>query len=233
MSSSRFFGKPLMPINGIPLVVRVCQRAETVFDKSKIFVATESDQIAKVVSDHGYQVVMTSDKCQTGTDRISEAARVIGSKYVINLQGDEPLVRAEHLMTVLEAARTHPEVTHNCYAKIETPDEIRNKNVPKVVFGDDRQLIYASRAPIPMGKAQTEQSLGHKQVCIYYFPASDLKLFGESEQKANLESIEDIEILRLVENHRTVLMHELEGPFQAVDEIEDVKKVERLLASGF
>lgn len=233
MGSSRFFGKPLVMIDNVPLVVRVCNRAAVAFDKSKIYVATDNNQIARVVEEHGYQVVMTSETCVTGTDRVAEAARAIGSEFVINLQGDEPLVRGEHLEAVLRAAIARPDVTHNCYAAIERPAEMTSKNVPKVVVGEDGTLLYASRAPIPMAKGEGRQALGHKQVCIYYFPVADLSLFGEGKKKTRLEGIEDIEILRLVENNRTVLMHQLTGSFQAVDEAADVLVVEGLLARGF
>lgn len=233
MGSSRFFGKPLALIDGVPLVIRVCNRATEAFDKSKIYVATDNDHIARVVEEHGFQVVMTSDKCVTGTDRVAEAASAIRSECVINLQGDEPLVRREHIEVILQAARARPDVTHNCYAAIERPAEMTSKNVPKVVLGEGGQLLYASRAPIPMVKGEDRQALGYKQVCIYYFPAADLSLFGESKKKASLEGLEDIEILRLVEKNRTVLMHQLTGPFQAVDEVSDVSIVESLLARGF
>jgi 3-deoxy-manno-octulosonate cytidylyltransferase (CMP-KDO synthetase) len=232
MGSSRFPGKPLVPIQGLPLVVRVCQRAAQVFDNSKIYVATESQQIGDVVQQYGYQVVFTSQHCVTGTDRIAEAARIIGSTQVINLQGDEPLVRAEHLRVILEAAEQRPDVTHNCYARVESMDEMLSRNVPKVVVSPSGSLLYASRAPIPLGKVPDKPILGLKQVCIYYFPEPHLQFFGEGKRKSPLEAIEDIEILRLVENSNSVFMHELKGRFQAVDEISDVLRVEKLLGDG-
>lgn len=232
MGSRRFPGKPLVSIAGIPLVVRVCQKAEQAFDRSKIFVATESQQIGDIVQQNGFQVVYTSQHCETGTDRIAEAARAIGATQVINLQGDEPLIRAEHLNILLEAARERPDVTHNCYAQVQSVDEMRSSNVPKVVLNNSGNLLYASRAPIPLGKDPTSLELGLKQVCIYYFPESHLELFGEGKRKSHLEQIEDIEILRLVETSNVVAMHELVGTFQAVDEIADVAKVEKLVIDG-
>lgn len=232
MGSSRFPGKPLASVAGVPLVVRVCERASQVFDKSKVFVATESTLIGQVVEEHGYQVIYTSDKCVTGTDRIAQAARILGSSQVINLQGDEPLVRAEDLRKVLDAASVNPDVTHNCFTKVESINEMRSKNVPKVVVSNSGKLLYASRAPIPRGKGQELHWRGWKQVCIYYFPASHLELFGEDKAKAELEKIEDIEILRLLEFGLEVTMHKLEGKFQAVDEVSDVAIVEKLLLDG-
>jgi len=233
MGSSRFPGKPLVPICGVPLIVRVCERAGLVFDRSKIFVATESSQIGEVVRQHGFQVVYTSKHCETGTDRIAEAAKIVGSTHVINLQGDEPLVRAEHLKIVLEAATKRPDVTHNCYTQVESENEMRSRNVPKVVVSPSGSLLYASRAPIPFGKQPEKSTLGLKQVCVYFFPKAHLQHFGENKQKSPLEKIEDIEILRLVENSNPVLMHELKGRFQAVDEISDVQKVEDLISNGY
>jgi len=233
MGSSRFPGKPLVKIAGIPLVVRVCQRAEEAFDRAKIYVATESRQIGDVVRQHGFQVVYTSPDCETGTDRIAEAAKAIGSTQVINLQGDEPLVRAEHLNTVLEAARKQPEITHNCYTQVGSLDEMRSLNVPKVVVSNSGRLLYASRAPIPLGKNTANPVLGLKQVCIYYFPKSHLQLFGVGRRKTPLELVEDIEILRLLETANAVEMHKLLGEFQAVDEIADVARGEKLLNDGY
>lgn len=228
-ASSRFPGKPLVLINGVPLILRVLSRAENFFDRNRLFVATDNEEIYKLVKSAGHKAVMTPAECATGTDRVAEAARILGSSAVLNIQGDEPLLTSRHFQVIVEAAKANPEVAHNCYAPVRNEEEFRSRNVPKVVLSENGNLMYASRLAIPGFKDSKHAKLGFKQVCVYYFPAEALHHFGLGVAKSNHESVEDIEILRLVERSVPVSMHLLEGEFQAVDVPEDVEVVERML----
>ena len=228
-ASTRFPGKPMVKVNGVPLILRVLNRAEMFFATEKVFVATDSEEIYNLVESHGYNAVMTPSECRTGTDRVAEAARILGSNAVINIQGDEPMLSPEHFQVIVDAAKDNPEVTHNCYTHLRTFQELQSRNVPKVVMSENGRLMYASRLPIPGFKQIENVSLGFKQVCVYYFPANDLNHFGVDASKTHHESAEDIEILRLVEKSAPVSMHFLDGEFQAIDVPEDVAVVERLL----
>lgn len=228
-ASSRFPGKPLIQVNGIPLILRVLSRADAYFPKDKIFVATDSKDIFEVVDSSGYNALMTPVECRTGTDRVAEAAKLLGSEAVINIQGDEPMVLPEHFEVIVKAAEENPNVTHNCYTRIQSEKDLLSLNTPKVVMSDSGLLMYASRLPIPGYKGVKRTKLGFKQVCIYYFPSHHLRHFGVNADKSHLEAAEDIEILRLLERSEPVSMHFLEGNFQAIDVPEDVAEVERLL----
>lgn len=227
MASTRFPGKPLAMVNGVPLILRVLHNAEAFFSPEQVFVATDSESIMDVVVSNGHNAIMTSGECRTGTDRVAEAARFLGSEGIINLQGDEPLVKSEHMEVISRAARADPDQTHCCYAAIGSAQELHNTNVPKVVISEKGNLLYASRLPIPGYKNGRKGHSGFKQVCIYYFPAAHLRHFGPGSLKGNLEDAEDIEILRLLEKSESVSMHYLEGTFHAVDIPSDIPVVER------
>lgn len=232
MKSSRFPGKPLVPIAGKPLILRVCDVAVSVMGSEKVFVATESTEISSLVEGSGYRSVLTSDECRTGTDRVAEAARKLGIDGVLNLQGDEPLVRPEHVELMLRVSAEEPDISHNCFARIKSSKELTSLNVPKVVLDQNQALLYASRLGIPGRKGEGTPPDYFKQVCIYYFSEPDLSLYGPGTQKSSLEDSEDIEILRILEHGRTVRMHMVDGAFQAVDVPSDVQIVESLLAGA-
>lgn len=231
MASSRFPGKPLVLIKSKPLIIWVCENAAEFISREKIFVSTDSFEIARVVESFGFNTIMTKSECLTGTDRVAETARELGSKAIINLQGDEPMVKREHLDVLLTAASKEPRVTHNCFSIITDSTEMLSQTVPKVVVDNKNRLLFASRSPIPFNKSSGEPGRGLKQVCIYYFPIDHLRHFGVAAEKTYLESQEDIEILRLVERGETVRMHEVVGKFQAVDLPTDVEKVEKFLGA--
>ena len=90
--SSRYRGKPLVKILNREMVLRVADICSKVVDKKKLFIATDSKKISKVVKKAKYNVVMTTSKCLTGTDRVAEASKKINSKIYINVQGDEPTI---------------------------------------------------------------------------------------------------------------------------------------------
>ena len=224
--SSRFPGKPLAKINGLEMIIHVANIATGAVGPDSVYVATDNNEIADLVTTHGYNCVMTSDSCLTGTDRIAEAALEIDADIIINLQGDEPLVDFRDIQKVIQAKIDNFDKVINCYAPIHSKEDLTNVNVPKVVMGENGQLLYASRSPIPGNK--TTLSGGHRQVCIYAFSKEELKRFA-SDKKLPLESEEDIEILRFLELGIPVKMIECADNSAAVDIPEDIAKIEKLL----
>ena len=229
--SSRFPGKPLAKIYGKEMILWVCEVAEKSVGSENVYVATENEEIAHLVKNNGYQVVMTSDECLTGTDRVAEASKEIDADIFINIQGDEPLVSADDVNKVIEAKKDNPKHIINCMSKLHKDEDPSDVKIPKVVTDKDNDLLYASRGCIPMNKNGLDPTIvgseAYKQVCIYGFSKEQLDRF-HSDKKTSLESVEDIEIIRFLEKGMRVKMLELNTVSYAVDYPEDIKKIEEI-----
>jgi 3-deoxy-manno-octulosonate cytidylyltransferase (CMP-KDO synthetase) len=228
--SSRFPGKPLAEITGKPMIQHVWERCIEALNPGDVFVATDDERIRKVCEDFGASVLMTSDQCLTGTDRVAEAALQLDHSFIVNVQGDEPMINAKDILTVAEAFRSGDGGVVNAMAPIVEEREYWSPNVPKVVIDPNGRLQYMSRAPIPANKAKTFEK-AWKQVCIYAFSREHLARFSAESEKGPLESIEDIEILRFIEMGIGVSLVELASTSMAVDTPEDLEQVVRALST--
>jgi 3-deoxy-manno-octulosonate cytidylyltransferase (CMP-KDO synthetase) len=229
LGSTRLDRKPLLDIAGKPMILRTLERAREAVPNDKIFIATDSREIVDVCNADGANVVMTSDSCLTGTDRIAELAKELVADTYINLQGDEPLINSENITKIIEAAHRDKNSVINGWAWIRNEADFRARTVPKVVIRQDGRLMYMSRAPIPGTKGDTFE-FSRKQVCVYAFPRKALMAFADVRQKTEHESAEDIEILRFLELGWEVNMIELEMSYCAVDTFEDLERVRAVYA---
>lgn len=226
--SSRLEGKPLIDLNGTPMIIRTYRQCLKAVSPNKIFIATDSDIIEKVCIKEGAQVIITSAECLTGTDRVAEVSEKIKADTYINVQGDEPIFNPEDLKLLISEIKKYPKEIITGYCEINDEKDYRNLNVPKVVIRPDGRLLYASRAPIPSNKSNKFEK-GFRQVCVYAFPNRVLKIFSEKKSKTELEKIEDIEYLRFLElgiDIRTLKMSQMS---LAVDTPEDVIEVKEII----
>lgn len=228
--SSRFEGKPLAEICGKLMIQRVYERAIQVKEFSEVYVATDDDRIYSACMERGVKVIMTSCKHRTGTDRIGEVASKIFADIYVNIQGDEPLIEPatirQAILPFLEKTNTDIEVT-NLMTVIKDPVDLINFTVPKVIASNDGRGIYLTRsaAPFPKGSIDTKY---YKQVCVYGFTPAALKFYceyGEKYGKAKVEAVEDIEILRFIENGYRVQYVEVDSDTIAVDTENDLQRV--------
>jgi len=226
--SSRFPGKSLVDLNGKSLIQRVWERCCLALPKENVFVATEDEVIKNHCEERGIQVIMTTDKCMTGTDRVYEASLNLNADLIVNVQGDEPLISPDDITNVIEKHIASPEKVHCGMCQIFKEEDFRNPSIIKVVTKENNEMILMSRAPIPTTK-KSEFKKAMKQVCIYAFPKKALIDFGNSKQKTVLESIEDIEILRFIELGYDIEMVEVSDSSIAVDYPEDVDRVIRAI----
>lgn len=232
--SSRFPGKPLVNLLGRPMIQWVAELSARAVGKGNVYVATDDQRIFNVVNNLGYQAVMTSEECLTGTDRLAELAQKINADIYINVQGDEPLVNPADILKVIEAKKAYPDNVINGYAVIEENEDVYGVNIPKVIFTEDKRMVYMSRQPVPGYKEQkNEVSEFYKQVCIYAFNRQELLDYGSYGKKSILEQSEDIEIIRFLEWNQAIRMVQTRPGSLAVDIPEDVYKVENLLKKGF
>tara|TARA_B100000925_G_scaffold244557_1_gene194420 strand:+ start:757 stop:1503 length:747 start_codon:yes stop_codon:yes gene_type:complete len=226
--STRLPGKPLIKILGIEMLQRTYNRCLKVVDKEKIFVATDSEKIIDFCNKNDIQSILTSKNCLTGTDRIAEVSKIIDAKVYINVQGDEPLLNPDDLKLLIESSEKNPDIIFNGYCEIDNQSQYISQNIPKVVFSNNKELLYMSRSPIPHHKNKKNHN-SYRQVCIYAYPKEVLSIFLKQPKKTVFESYEDIEILRFLELGCKIKMLKMSSKSVAVDVPEDVIKVEEII----
>jgi 3-deoxy-manno-octulosonate cytidylyltransferase (CMP-KDO synthetase) len=226
--SSRFPGKPLINLLGKPMILWVSELSAQAVGKGNVYIATDDERISKVVTTAGFNAIMTSSECFTGTDRLAEAANKVTADIYINVQGDEPLVNPKDIINIIKAKELHYDEIINGYCPISRDEDPDNVNIPKVIFTEENSLVYMSRQAIPGFKDKNQApSQYYKQVCIYAFTAGELKNYAEYGRKSTLEASEDIEIIRFLEWGKKIRMVETSTGSLAVDVQEDVAKVEQ------
>jgi 3-deoxy-manno-octulosonate cytidylyltransferase (CMP-KDO synthetase) len=226
--SSRFPGKPLVKIKGKEMILWVAEISEKAVGKEFTYISTENEEIANLVKDNGYNVILTSDNCKTGTDRVAEASVEIDADIIVNIQGDEPMLDYNDILRVIECKKNNPNFIINCMSNLNPDEDIYDKKIPKVVVDEDNNLLYISRSAIPGSKSEKTKK-GKKQICIYAFDKKSLMDFYTRKDKTPLEFEEDIEILRFLEMGYKVKMLQVNGETYAVDYPSDIKIVESKL----
>ena len=230
--SSRFPGKPLADICGKPMIWWVYQQCMKVEDFDEVYVATDDDKIFSACTELGVKVIMTSDTHRTGTDRIGEVARKIPADLIVNIQGDEPLLEPATIKAAIEPFYHNPDLQiSNLMAKITDPIDVVNCTVPKVITNRDGIGVYLTRATAPYPKGSLDYAY-YKQVCVYGFKPEALQFYcdyGMTYGKAKVEAVEDIEILRFIENGYKVQYIEVDSETEAVDTPNDLQKVRAIV----
>ena len=225
-ASSRFPGKPLSNILGKSLIQRVCELSSEAVGAGSVYVATDHESIAEHVRELGYQVIMTSEDCATGSDRVADAMRALSFQKAINVQGDEPMVSPSFIRSVAQKLRDSDFII-NGIAPVAQEEDPSSLAMPKMVTSQDGRLLYASRNVIPAAKSgAVVRNVIRKQVCVYGFNLGLMENFGAGCKKTELEAIEDLEILRFIE---TGIPVEVMGTVEfslAVDYPEDIERVE-------
>lgn len=226
--SKRLPGKPLIDIKGLPMIVRTYNQCKKVVSSSKILVATDHKEIFKLCKKNNINVMKTSTKCLTGTDRVAEVAKKIKKKFYINVQGDEPLCNPVDIKKIINTAKKYPNAVINGFTEIKDKKTFYSPHIPKVIFRENGNLIYMSRAPIPSNKNRSLIK-AWRQICIYSFPYKSLKVFSNFKKKTRLEAIEDLELNRFVEIGYQVKMIKMSNKSIAVDTKGDLSKVRKIV----
>jgi 3-deoxy-manno-octulosonate cytidylyltransferase (CMP-KDO synthetase) len=229
--ASRFPGKPLADIGGKTLVQRVWEQASQAKRLDRLVVATEDQRILEHVTALGGEAVMTSADHASGTDRLGEvAAKLPGFGYVLNIQGDEPLVEPDAIDALVEktmAAQAAMSTLITPFAPTVTFEHVRDSNVVKVVTDMDDYAMYFSRAPIPYPRAP-EYVEWFKHIGIYMYATDTLLRLCELPRTA-MEQAESLEQLRALYYGIRILTVTTGYDPIAVDTPEDVGHVlERL-----
>ncbi len=225
--SSRFPGKPLAYICGKPMIWWVYNQAIKVGEfNDEVYVATDSKLIFDACEQNNIKVVMTSDKHQTGTDRLGEMAELIDADYYVNIQGDEPLIEPQSIERVIDYISNNQNVEIvNTMTRIQDQNDVFSDKVVKVVSTEKGDLLYLSRANIPYPKRSGEQVIYNKHLGLYGLSKKALKDFSKLNRSKN-ELVEDIEMLRFLDNGYHIKIIPVVSASIGVDIPDDIKKVE-------
>ena len=238
LASTRLPNKPLADIHGLPMVVRVAQRA-ALSNASQVVVAADSIEIVQACQAYGVRAMLTQVNHPSGSDRLAEASALLGLKphdVVVNVQGDEPLINPELINQVAELLVQRPTASMSTAAhEIHELAEFTNPNVVKVVIDQAQLALYFSRAPIPWwrdGFANGIQTLPQpaplRHIGIYAYRVGFLQSFP-SLQVAPIETGEALEQLRALWHGHKIAVHitpDVPGP--GVDTPEDLERVRTL-----
>jgi 3-deoxy-manno-octulosonate cytidylyltransferase (CMP-KDO synthetase) len=227
LASTRLPRKALREIAGQPMIGLVYNAVRSSPLLEDVIIATDSAEILQVCRQHGWHARMTSSAHRSGTERVHEVANAAdGYEVYVNLQGDEPLVRAEHIASLLAVMETSTVQV----GTLKTPcaaDEINNPNAVKVVTDRAGRALYFSRATIPCDRdGAGAQYFKHLGLYAYRKPALDRFV---SLPESSLERSERLEQLRFLENG--IAIYVAETPFDTigVDTEEDLRRAEEML----
>lgn len=240
MASTRLPDKPLADIGGLPMVVRVAQRALQ-SEASQVVVAADDERIVAACAAHGVQALLTRQDHLSGSDRLAEACQLLGlpdDAVVVNVQGDEPLIPPALINEVARVLSERPDASMSTAAHaIGSVEEFTNPNVVKVVMDARQMALYFSRAPIPWWREGQADS-GFKalpspaplrHIGIYAYRAGFLALFP-TLPPAPIETTESLEQLRaLWHGHRIAVHVTPEAPGPGVDTPQDLALVRSLI----
>jgi len=227
--AERFPGKPLHPIAGVPMVVRVLERARRAAGIDQVLVATDDERIATVVEAAGGRAVMTDPSLQSGTDRVWAAVRDLPVEIVLNVQGDEPLMDTRNIERVAAFLREHPEFPLATVAlPLSDPAAAADPNVVKVVRGDDGRALYFSRSPIPFRRRPEPGLPTLKHLGLYGYRKEALSRWTALAPHP-LERAESLEQLRALAAGMAMAVLDAASDSIGVDTAEDARKVEEIL----
>ncbi len=235
MSSSRFPGKPMALIHGMPMIGHCYSRVEQCNDLDETYVATCDQEILEYIESIGGKAVMTSDRHERASDRAAEAMLTIeknsGKKtdILVMVQGDEPMDTPDMITEAIRPMLHDDSVEIvNLVGQIKSESEFEDPNTVKVVVGPDSNAIYFSREPIPSRKKGFDEVPMLKQICIIPFRRDYLLKFNSTEETP-LERIESVDMLRVIESGGKVRMVMTDHESIGVDTLEHLERVERLM----
>ena len=222
LASTRFSNKILKEINGVPMFVATALRVSGVDD---VAVAVDESSVLDIAKAHGIKAVLTSKDHQSGTDRINEAAQILGlneSEIIINVQADEPFIEPENIAKFRAFCEQNKEKAFmfSCYKKMD--DEFADdKNLVKVVTDFEGYALYFSRSRIPFNRSECKSYKAH--LGIYGYSVKSLKEFC-GLLPSSLENTEKLEQLRALENGKKIAMLEVESQSIGIDSEEDYQR---------
>ena len=225
--SSRLEGKPLLKVNDKPIIQWVYEKAKSVDDADVVIVATDDERIFDAVKAFGGEVEMTSTEHKCGSDRIKEVAdRHADFDYIINLQGDEPMIKKEMIEAVIDGVKNHNADISTLIRPIEDKDEVENPNLVKCVVDNNGFALYFSRSKIPFERKENPAPFyGH--IGIYGYTRKALTMMTTSPQTPLeiAESLEQLRALQMGMKIKTSVVNEKPVGIDTMEDFENFKKI--------
>jgi 3-deoxy-manno-octulosonate cytidylyltransferase (CMP-KDO synthetase) len=230
LGSTRLSRKVLREIAGKPMVGHVYESAKKSPLLKDVIIATDSEEVARVAQANGWKAQMTSPAHRSGTDRMHEISERFVADVYVNIQGDLPMVRPEHIEALLRPMRRREVVVSTIKTQCR-PDEVNNPNAVKVVTDKNGRALYFSRSTIPFVRDGVASAPYFKHLGIYAYRKATLDLFCRLPE-STLEATERLEQLRLLENGIDIYVEETPFNSVEVDTEEDLQKVKELLRAS-
>ena len=227
LESTRLPRKVLRPIAGKPMVGHVYEAARRSPLLADVIIATDSDEVMLVAKANGWNAQMTSSQHRSGTDRVYEVAQRVPADVYVNIQGDEPLARPEHLEALLKPMQR----VEVMVSTIKTPcpaHDVLNPHAVKVVTDKNGCALYFSRSTIPFDRDQRGTPQYFKHMGFYAYRFAALERFCKLPE-STLEAAERLEQLRFLENGIDIYVEETPVDTVGVDSPEDLIRAEHLL----
>ena len=227
LASTRLPRKVLREIAGRPMLAWVYEAASACPQLDRVLIATDSEEVAELCHRNAWPVQLTSPDLPSGTDRVHAVAQHIHADIYVNIQGDEPLLKPQHLTALLRPF-AHPHVDVSTLKVLCTPENIANPNAVKVVTAADGRALYFSRATIPYDR-DSDSPQYWKHIGLYAYRKATLERFP-TLPSSFLEQTERLEQLRFLENNIPIHVEPTEFDTIGVDTEEDLHRVEALLS---
>jgi 3-deoxy-manno-octulosonate cytidylyltransferase (CMP-KDO synthetase) len=225
LASTRLPGKVLRPIAGVPMLGWVYRAALACPQLDQVLIATDSSEVVSYADSEGWPSVMTSPDLPSGTDRVHAVSGLVDADIYVNIQGDEPLIRREHINALLRPfALAAAEVT--TLSTPCSPAEVDDPNAVKVVTASDGRALYFSRASIPYNRGIATPP--RKHLGLYAYRKGALARFA-GLPPSPLEMTERLEQLRLLENGINIYVEHTTFTTIGVDTEADLLAVEQVL----
>ena len=225
--SSRLEGKPLLKVNDKPIIQWVYEKAKSVKSADVVIVATDDERIFDAVKAFGGEVEMTSPEHKCGSDRIKEVAdRHEDFEYIINLQGDEPMIKKEMIEAVIDGVKNHNADISTLIRPIEDKDEVENPNLVKCVIDNNGFALYFSRSKVPFERKENPAPFyGH--IGIYGYTRKALTTMTTSPQTPLeiSESLEQLRALQMGMRIKTSIVNEKPVGIDTMEDFENFKKL--------
>ncbi len=229
--STRFEGKVLADINGKPMIQHVWQRAKKSRLLDEVFIVCDDDRIFDAAQAFAARVVMSSPQHASGTERIAHAFRHSAAEIIVNIQGDEPLIRPQVIDSLAQALIDDPACVMATVVKaITNEDDLPNPNVVKVVVDNRQNALYFSRCPIPFNRDQKgfSEMTYYKHLGLYAYRKDFLSQFKDLPP-SKLEKTEKLEQLRVLEAGYKIKTIATEYETIGVDVPDDLNRVLALI----
>ena len=239
LSSSRLPDKVLLDLKGKSVIQRVYEQVLKAKKIDDIYIATDSKKVEKICKNFTKNIILTSSNHESGTDRIAEAVKNIECEYIINVQGDEPFIEPDLIDKLAVTLKESNIEMVSAMHKIKLVEELKNRNVVKVVIDKQSNALYFSRSIIPHHRDEWETLLNHhktipeplkffRHLGIYGYKKDFLLKYSKMEM-TYLEKLEKLEQLRVLENGYKIKMIETDYNSIGIDTKDDYEKALELL----